>query len=148
MTTKDAFSPEEWKLVLEGPTSAGMLIVTASHGGSFRETFAMSKAYAEARAQHGESQLLDQIVATRPKTDHKIYHSPEELKSNELQHIRDAVALVEREGTPQEVEEYRRFILTLADKVASAHRESGQTVSPAEADAVQQIQSAVGVPAS
>ena len=31
MTTKAAFSPEEWKVVLEGPPSAGMIVVTAAH---------------------------------------------------------------------------------------------------------------------
>ena len=59
MTTKAAFSPEEWETVLEGPSTAGMIVLTAAHGGTFRETIAMSKAYAEARAEHGESELLD-----------------------------------------------------------------------------------------
>jgi hypothetical protein len=62
MTTKAAFSPDEWQLVLEGPPTAGLLVITASHGGMFRETIAMSKAYAEARAQHGESELLEQAI--------------------------------------------------------------------------------------
>ena len=48
MTTKAAFSPEEWKVVLEGPPSAGLIVVTAARGGSIRETIAMSKAYVEA----------------------------------------------------------------------------------------------------
>ena len=52
MTTKAAFSPDEWTTVLEAPTSAGRLGVTASRGGTFKETFAMSKAYAEARVAH------------------------------------------------------------------------------------------------
>ena len=68
MTTKAAFSPEEWKLVLEGPPTAGMIVLTAAHGGTFRETIAMSKAYAEARAEHGESELLDEIVSAKPKS--------------------------------------------------------------------------------
>jgi hypothetical protein len=66
MTTKDVFTPDEWTTVLQGPTGAGMYVVTATRGGMFRETVAMSKAYAEARAQHGESELLDAIVAARP----------------------------------------------------------------------------------
>ena len=32
MTSKTAFSPEEWKAVLEGPPSAGMIVVTAARG--------------------------------------------------------------------------------------------------------------------
>ena len=63
MTTKAAFSPEEWASILQGPPSAGMIVVTAASGGMFRETMAMSKAYVEARAMHGQSELLDEIVA-------------------------------------------------------------------------------------
>ncbi len=68
MTTKAAFSAEEWKAVLEGPPTAGMIVITAARGGMFRESIAMSKAYAEARAQHGESELLDSgICGTRSR---------------------------------------------------------------------------------
>ena len=65
MTTKAVFSPEEWKVVLEGPSTAGMIVITAARGGMFRETVAMAKAYTEARAEHGESELLDEIVAAK-----------------------------------------------------------------------------------
>ena len=144
MTTKAAFSPEEWEAVLEAPSTAGLIVITASHGGTFRETIAMSKAYAEARAQHGESELLDEVVAAKPKVDHTRYHSPEELRDGGLGHIRDVAALLESKATSEEVEEYRRFVLAVADKVANAHREHGQSVSPAEEQAIQQISAALG----
>jgi hypothetical protein len=144
MTTKDAFSPEEWTAILEAPTTAGMIVITASHGGTFRETFAMSKAYAEARTQHGESELLDEVVAAKPKTDHTRYHSPDELRDHGLGHLRDAVALLESKATSQERDDYRRFVLSVANKVANAHREAGQSVSPAEAQAIEQISAALG----
>jgi hypothetical protein len=144
MTTKAAFSPEEWKVVLEGPPTAGLIVITAARGGMFRETIAMSKAYAEARTEHGDSELLDEIVAARPQTDHTRYHSPEELRDNGLRHLRDAVALVDSKATTQERDDYRRFTLTLANKVAAAHREGGQSVSAEEAEAIQQITAALG----
>ena len=144
MTTKAAFSAEEWKVVLEGPPTAGMIAITAARGGMFRETVAMSKAYAEARAEHGDSELLDEIVAARPQMDHTRYRSAEELRDNGLRHLRDAVALVDSKAATQERDDYRRFVLTLADKVAAAHREGGQSVSPAEAQAIQQITAALG----
>jgi len=130
--------------VLEGPSAAGMIVITAAHGGMFRETIAMSKAYAEARAQHGESELLDEIVAAKPQVDHTRYHSPEELRDSGLGHLRDAVALLESKATAEELDDYRRFVLALADKVAAAHKEHGQSVSPAEAEAIQQITAALG----
>lgn len=148
MTTQAAFSPEEWRAVLEGPSTAGMIVLTAAHGGTFRETVAMAKAYTEARAQHGESELLDEIVAAKPKTDHTRYHSPEELKDHGLAHIREAMALLESKATTEERDDYRQFVLTLANKVAAAHREGGQSVSPAEAAAIQQITTALGTPGS
>jgi hypothetical protein len=143
MTTKAAFSPEEWTSILQGPPSAGMIVVTAGSGGTFRETMAMSKAYVEARAMHGQSELLDEIVAAKPKMEHTRYHSMEELRDAGLQHLRSAAALLESKATPEELDEYRRFILTLADKVAAAHREEGQQVSPAEVAAIDQISGAL-----
>ena len=148
MTSKAAFSPEEWKVVLEGPPSAGLIVITAARGGTFRETYAMSKAYVEARAEHGESELLDEITAAKPEADHTRYHSAEELRKAGLEHISDAVALVQNKATAEELEEYRRFVLTLANKVAGAHREHGQSVSPAETDAIQAITAALGATAS
>ena len=144
MTTKAAFSPEEWEAVLEAPSTAGLIVITASHGGTFRETIAMSKAYAEARAQHGESELLDEVVAAKPKVDHTRYHSPEELRDSGLKRLRDVTALLESKATSAEREDYRRFVLAVADKVANAHREHGQSVSPDEEQAIQQISAALG----
>jgi hypothetical protein len=148
MTTKAAFTPEEWTLVLEGPPTAGMIVITAAHGGMIRETVAMSKAYAEARAQHGESELLDEIVAAKPHVDHTRYHSPEELKEAGLARLRSAAALLESKATPAERDDYQRFVLNLASNVAAAHKEHGQAVSPAEAAAIQEVTAALGAASS
>jgi hypothetical protein len=58
------------------------------------------------------------------------------------------VALLESKATAEELDDYRRFVLTLADKVAAAHREHGQSVSPAEAEAIEQITAALGTTGS
>src|SRR2546425_2810401 len=144
MTGKADFTQEEWDLILEGPPSAGIIVATAQRGGSFRESFAIGRAYVEARKQHGDSELLDAIVAAKPERDHTRYHSAEELKQAGLQHLRDAVGVLGSKATPEEVEDYRRFVLTLADKVASAHREGGQAVSDAERAAIKEIAGALG----
>jgi hypothetical protein len=144
MTTKADFTTEEWDLVLEAPPSAGLIVVTAQRGGTLRETVAMAKAYTEARRSHGASELLDEIVAAKPERDHTRYHSFDELKEHGLQHLRDAISLLEKKATPQEVDDYRRFIVTLADKVAHAHREHGQEMSDAERAAIEEISSNLG----
>src|SRR5207244_9934627 len=137
---------QEWNLRLEGPPSAGMIVRTAQRGGTIRETLAIAKAYVEARQQHGESELLDEIVAAKPELDHTRYHSVEELKQHGLQHLRDAVEVLERTATLGEVEGYRRFVLTLADKVASAHREGGASVGEGERAAIADIAASLGDP--
>jgi hypothetical protein len=143
MTSKTDFTTEEWHLILEAPPSAGMIVVTAQRGGSFRETIAMAKAYAEARQQHGKSELLDDIVAAKPERDHTHFHSFEELKEQGLRHLRESVGLLRTKATPDEVEEYRRFIVTLSQKVAAAHREHDQEVSEAEQTAINEITEAL-----
>src|SRR5947208_8214145 len=144
MTGKADFTQQEWDLMLEGPPSAGMIVVTAQRGGTIRETVAMAKAYVEARQQHGESELLDEIVAAKPEADHTRYHSVEELKQHGLQHLRDAVEVLARKATPEEAEAYKRFVLSLAEKVAHAHREGGSgDVSEAERTAIEEITAAL-----
>ena len=144
MTSKADFSPQEWATVLEGPPSAGIVVATAARGGTIRETFAIGKTYAEARQQHGASELLDEIIAARPEVDHTRFQSPDELRQHSLQHLRDAVDVLQRKATPQEVDDYRRFVATLAEKVANAHREEGVAVSSAEQAAIEEISKSLG----
>jgi hypothetical protein len=143
MTGKADFTEEEWELVSEGPPSAGLIVVTAQRGGVFRETLAIPTAYVEARQLHGESQLLDELVAARPERDHTHYRSFEELKQNGLQHLRDAVTLLEQKAAAEEVAGYKHFVLAVADKVANAHREGGTSVSDAEQAAIEEISKAL-----
>lgn len=144
MTGKADFTAEEWELVLEGPPSAGMIVVTAQRGGTIRETLAIAKAYVEARQQHGASELLDEIVAAKPEVDHTRYRSVEELKEHGLQHLRDAVAVLETKAKADEVQDYKRFVLTLADRVANAHREGDTAVSDAEQVAIDEVSATLG----
>jgi hypothetical protein len=147
MTTKADFSEQEWEQVLEGPTSAGMIVITAQRGGTFRETISMAKAYAEARQLHGQSELLDAIASTKPKVDHAHAGSLEEVKEHYLAKVRDAVALLDGKASAQELEEYKGFIINLANRVASAHKEGHHAdgpISDAEQGAIAAITEALG----
>jgi hypothetical protein len=148
MTGKSAFTDEEWQAVLEGPPTAALLVLTAERGGSFRESFAVGRAYAEARQQHGESELLDEIVSAKPEFDRHRYSSPEALATQGLERLREAVAAVESKGTPEEVEDYRTFVVSLARRVAEAHKEGGETISPAEEAALDRVEEALAAPST
>jgi hypothetical protein len=83
----------------------------------------------------------------KPKLDHTRYRSLDELREHALGHLRDAVALLEGKVTSQELDEYKRFIINLADEVAHAHREHGRggdAVSASEQAATAAIAAALG----
>jgi hypothetical protein len=148
MTAKADFSEEEWKTILEAPPSAGLLVIISDRGGSIRETFSMAKAYTEARQQHGESELLDEVAAAKPEIDRSRAGSPEELKQHNLDNVRQAIAVLRGKATEEEVEEYKKFILGLAERVAEARKEgflglSGERVSDAERAAIAEIETAL-----
>jgi hypothetical protein len=144
MTAKSDFSDEEWELVSEGPVTAGMIVLTAQSGGSIRETFALAKAYAEARGREGENALLDVLVSEKPEFDRHRYKTPELLREQGVQRIGEAATLLEQKATPAELEAYRGFVLAVARRVADAHREDGHQVSPAEQQALDAIRSSLG----
>lgn len=141
MTGKAEFTEEEWELVREGPTAAGMYALMASKGGSFRESWALAKTYAEARQKRGESELLDTLVADKPAT--KRYSSIEQLEQEGLAKLSQAVELLEQKADPGEVESYRQFVLEVADNVAQAHKEEGEGVSTGEREAIERIAATV-----
>lgn len=149
MTGKADFTEQEWKEILEGPTSAGLLVIASDRGGSIRESFSMAKAYGDARQQHGESQLLDELVASKPEVDRTRVRSPEELKENSLRNISEAIGILKGKASDDEVAEYRKFVLNLAERVAEARKEgflglSGERVSDAERAAIAEIEAALG----
>jgi hypothetical protein len=148
VTGKADFTDEEWKTVLEGPPSAGLIVIASDRGGSIRETFSMAKAYTEARKEHGDSELLDELVNAKPEMDHTRYHSPEELKEASLKNITEAVDLLRSKATPEELDGYKKFIVGLANRVAEARKEgfmglSGDRVSDDEKAAIGEIESAL-----
>jgi hypothetical protein len=142
MTGKAAFTDEEWELLREAPATAGLIVITAEGGGTFRETFALAQAYTDARKQHGESELLDELVTAGPKRGGS-FHSKDEVREGGLEQLREAGALLRSKATPEEAEGYRAFVTTLAERVAEAHKEGGQAVSERERAALGEIEASL-----
>jgi hypothetical protein len=141
MTKKSDFTEQEWELVREGPPIAGLFAATASSGGTFRESWALAKSFAEARQHQGESELLDALVAEKPHA--KRYGSPQELEQQGLGRLAEAIELLEQKASADEVEAYRRFTLAVAEHVAEAHKEGGASISPQERQALDAIAATV-----
>jgi hypothetical protein len=155
MTTKADFNAEEWATLVEGPLLAGMAVVTAERGGTLKESLAVGRTYAEARQHHGESPLLDAIVATPPAMDpSRLREAGGDVQGLATTHLRDAVAVVEAKASADEAQAYKRFVVTVAEAVANAHREGGfagiggKPVSDAEQAALDHIGSTLGLSGS
>ena len=84
-------------------------------------------------------------MATKPKLDHTRYSSPQELKDHVLTVLRDARASLAAKGAPEELDQYRSFVLNLARRVAAAHKEGDHQdgVSEAEQAAIDSIEQAL-----
>lgn len=145
MTTKADFDAQEWSTIVEGPLLAALRVVTAARGGTIRETIAMGRTYAEARQQHGESELLDELVAAPPTMEATHLGSAEEMRSVSGERLRKAVELLEQKASDEEVDAYKAFVVALAVTAAKAHREGGfmgiggERVSESERAALDEI---------
>jgi hypothetical protein len=143
MTTKADFTPDEWRVLLAAPASTGVMVMAAERGGTFRETRSIREAYAEARQQHGQSALLDEIVSSKPQIEHARFHSYEGLSDHALQQLREATALLRAKSSEQELAAYRGFVVSLAEHVAGAYTEGGEPVSEGERAAINLIEEAM-----
>jgi hypothetical protein len=149
MTKKAEFNAEEWSLLLEGPPTAGMIVISAQRGGTLRESISMARAYEEARHQEA-TELVDEIAASGPEFRPQRYSSAEELKQLGLQRLKEAVQMLEQKATPEEVESYKGFVLDLAERAAKAHREGGflgvggKEISESEQAALDEVAAALG----
>jgi hypothetical protein len=152
MTTKADFNAEEWTTLVEAPLLAGMSVLAAERGGTLKESVAVGRTYAEARQHHGESPLLDAIVASPPAMDPaRLREGGGDVKQLATARLRDAAALIDSKASADEARAYKQFVVTVAEAVANAHREGGfagiggTPVSDNEQAALDTIRSTVGL---
>jgi hypothetical protein len=98
-----------------------MYVSAADPGGAVRESLAAARAYSAGRAQ-GASELLRDLLSTPPVIDRA---AAQEAAQQAPGKLRDAVRTLERHAGDDEVNEYKRFVYSIAEAVAHAHREGG-----------------------
>lgn len=151
MATKADFNAEEWSMIVEGPLLAGMRVVGAGRGGTIRESLAIGKVYTEARQGHGDSELLDALVASPPGIDPQALKGAGDLASASSDRLREAIRLLS-EKAPDDVDAFKRFVLKVAQAAAEAHKEGGfigiggKQVSPEEQAAIDDIAGVLEAP--
>jgi hypothetical protein len=153
MTRKADFNAEEWATVVEGPLYAGMRVISADRGGTLRESLALGRVYQEARGAGGDSELLDELVKSPPSIDpERVREAGANIAAVASERLREAIGILEAKATPEEIDAYKRFVMTVAQAVASAHKEGGflgiggKHVSDAENRALDEISTTLGSP--
>jgi hypothetical protein len=153
MTTKADFNAEEWSTVVEGPLYAAMGVIRADRGGTLRESLALGRVYKEARGAQGDSPLLDELVKSPPSIDpDRVREAGGNIAAVVSDQLRESIGILEAKATDEEVDGYKRFVMTVAQAVAGAHKEGGflgiggKEVSDAENRALDEISTALGSP--
>ncbi len=153
MTRKADFNAEEWSTVVDGPLYAGMRVISADRGGALRESLAMGRVYQEAHARQGESGLLDELVKSPPSIDpERVRDAGGNIAALATEQLRKAIEILESKATSSEVDAYKRFVMTVAQAVAGAHKEGGflgiggKQISDTENQALDEISTAMGTP--
>jgi hypothetical protein len=154
MTTKADFNAEDWTTLVEAPLLAGMSVVTAERGGTLSESVAVGRTYAEARQHHGQSPLLDELVASPPAMDPaRLREGGGDVRQLATGRLREAAALIDAKASADEAQAYKQFVVTVAEAVANAHREGGfagiggKPVSDNEQAALTSIRTTLGLAA-
>ena len=150
MAKKADFNADEWSTVVEGPMLAGMRVVGAERGGTIRESVAIGKVYAEARRAQGESELLDELVASPPSIDPQRLQGTGDIASASSDRLREALRILSEKASPEDTEAYKRFVMAVAQAAAEAHKEGGfvgiggKPVSEAEQAALDETKAVLG----
>lgn len=136
MAGRDDFSAAEWALLGDAPLAAAAAVALSSEGGGTREAAAIVSGWREAGQLFPESELIAQIVtwldpeereAQKPTPATRFSSEPsyQEILEEALNLCARAAVLLDERATPQDSDDYRGFVLHIAERVANANSESG-----------------------
>jgi hypothetical protein len=161
MTYKDAFSPDDWQRVRSAPWIVAIAVIAADPSGAMktgREIGALRQMVAETDAHGSPNDLIravaDDIVADRTSDEPTVpgtLSGHDSLREAAIEHCRAVVEILDGVAEPAEAEQYRAWLLSLADGVAAAAKEGGflglggTTVSEAELATLDDLAEALAV---
>jgi hypothetical protein len=162
MPGKADFTPEEWKKIVAAAPMVGLAVTCASPNGPWgvmKEMLSMGMAMAEMLQKGSSNPLIADLAVdlkareTKPEPPQNL-KDPEQCKDAALQHVRAVNGILDSKVKGPEGDEFKRWLVTVAHRVAEAANEGGlfgfgsERVSEAEKSVVRQIAFALGQPAS
>jgi hypothetical protein len=107
--------------------------------------------YAAARQNQGDGELLDALVDSPPAVDtQQLRAGGGDIVGLSGERLREALRILAEKATPEEVEDYRRFVMEVGEAAAKAHKEGGfigiggKEVSVEEQAALDDLQATLG----
>jgi hypothetical protein len=138
MATKTDFTEQEWETLQKGVTGVGLLVSVSDRGffDTFKEAGALAKHVREAREGHASPLIRE--LSEMHRTGFGFTDSPDEVEGETLDALGQAVAILEAKA-PDELDEYRSFVLDIAESVA----EAAKGVAAGETGAIEKIRGAL-----
>ena len=158
MTSKAAFTDEEWERVRRAPFVAGMAITIADPGGPIEISKEGMATIRAATVPPSQEELLAAVALDieamiqqkhNPAKDFKPKAAPT-AGAEILDELRAVDAIVAAESTPEETEAFRGWLVATAQAAADAAKEGGfmgfgaVQVSEGEQKMLDQIRAALG----
>jgi hypothetical protein len=159
MTSKEAFTDEDWTRLMRAPFVAGMAISLADPGGpieAFKETSATLKAVLAADQGGGdlvEAIAHDTAAQARARKNPLAGFKPTSAATagvEILDELKAAHRIVSEKATPEEAEAFATWLLAVAQAAADAAKEGGfmgfhaERVSEGEQRMLDSIREALG----
>jgi hypothetical protein len=160
MSVKDKFTPEEWKNLLKAPMLCAYAVAGAAPSKQddfVREMAAVAEGVVEGEHRASKDSLLGAVIADIIANAEDESRGPteklslEEVKVKALDTCRAAAASLATKVSAEEAYEYKRWVLVVAEKVASAAKEGGlfgfggEQISGSEVATINEIGEAISI---
>ena len=138
MATKSDFTEQEWDTLQKGVTGAGLLVSVSDRGffDTFKEAGALAKHLSKARENHQSGFIHD--LSSAHRTGFGLTASPDEVERETVDALHQSVEVLQAKA-PDELEEYKSFVLGVAESVA----EAAKGVGAGETDAIEKLRAAL-----
>jgi hypothetical protein len=159
MSKQTDYTPEEWKTISSAPILAGLLVSVSDLSGPVgmaKEAYSVVKTVTDTAASSSNELIkavAEEIRTRGGKPD--LPNMPQDraaVNAMLIDRCRQAVDVVAKKS-PAEADEYKRWVVSLAQKTAEASKEGGflgiggTLVSDEESSAVENLASALGMSA-
>lgn len=157
MASRDDFTDAEWQVLATAPEAVGLAVLAADPVGAVEERTAMFEAWRQSAAQpFADNQLVLTLIRNRDAWGEEMRLRtareetlsslpPDRTKAWAVEQCRQAMALLETKGAPEDRESYGRWIVYLAEHVAEAVQGRGGRVDPAERAVIDEVAAALNV---